>query len=248
MYLCQMEKEWFASWFDTTYYHTLYKNRNDIEAKQFVVNLIKHLELPKYYNVLDLACGKGRHSVTLNELGYKTLGVDLSPASIESASEFKQDGLSFAVHDMREVLENQSFNAIFNLFTSFGYFDGTEDNKKVLDSIHTMLEKDGILVIDFMNAIRVIDQLVDSEVKTIDDITFNITRRYDGDHIFKDIKFEDKGDSYEYTERVQALKKKDFEFLLNACNFEILRTFGDFNLSEFNAKDSDRLIIIARKK
>lgn len=243
-----MEKEWFASWFDTTYYHTLYKNRDDSEAKRFVINLIDHLKLPKTDALLDLACGKGRHSVTLNELGYDTLGVDLSPASIASASEFKKEGLSFDVHDMREVIENKSFNAIFNLFTSFGYFDGTDDNKKVLNSVHTMLENDGILVIDFMNAIRVIDRLVESEVKTIDDITFNISRNYDGNHIFKEIKFEDNGKSFEYTERVQALKKEDFEFLLNACNFEILRTFGDFNLSEFNAKDSDRLIIIARKK
>lgn len=243
-----MEKEWFTSWFDSSYYHTLYKNRDDSEAEKFIMNLIHHLKLPKTVKVLDLACGKGRHSVTLNRLGYDVLGVDLSPASIASANEYKNARLRFAIHDMREVIENESFNVIFNLFTSFGYFNGIKDNKKVLNSIHSMLSKDGVIVIDFMNAIRVIERLVESEVKTVDGIIFNISRKYDGNHICKDIKFEDNGEFFSYTERVQALKKKDFESLLTACNFEILRTFGDFNLSEFNLIDSDRLIIIAQKK
>jgi 2-polyprenyl-3-methyl-5-hydroxy-6-metoxy-1,4-benzoquinol methylase len=86
-----MEKEWFTSWFDTSYYHTLYKNRDDSEAEKFVMNLIHHLKLPKTVKVLDLACGKGRHSVTLNKLGYDVLGVDLSPASIASANQYKND-------------------------------------------------------------------------------------------------------------------------------------------------------------
>lgn len=243
-----MENEWFASWFDTSYYHTLYKNRDDAEARQFVVNLIDYLKLEKPNKVLDLACGKGRHSVTLNELGYSVLGVDLSPESIKSASESKNENLDFGVHDMREVIEGAQFGAIFNLFTSFGYFDETLDNERVLNSIHAMLENDGILVIDFMNAIRVINNLVVSELKPVDGIEFNISRRYDGNHIFKDIRFNDKGESFHFTERVQALKKADFEKLLMDCNFEILRTFGDFNLSEFNENESDRLIIIARKK
>ena len=67
-YLCTMSsKEWFAEWFDTTYYHTLYKNRNDEEAEQFISKLLSFLNLKENASVLDLACGKGRHSVTLNK-------------------------------------------------------------------------------------------------------------------------------------------------------------------------------------
>ncbi|MCH2230931.1 MAG: methyltransferase domain-containing protein [Crocinitomicaceae bacterium] len=243
-----MKNEWFASWFDTPYYHTLYKNRDEKEARQFVINLVEHLELDKPNHILDLACGRGRHSVTLNELGYNVLGVDLSAESIASASKNKSNTLNFSVHDMRTVIEGEQFGAIFNLFTSFGYFDETNDNERVLNSVHSMLASQGILVIDFMNANRVINNLVETEIKTINNITFNISRRYDGKHIFKDIKFRDCNESFHYTERVQALKKIDFEQLLSDCDFEILRTFGDFNLSEYNANSSDRLIIIARKK
>ncbi|MFN5878833.1 MAG: SAM-dependent methyltransferase, partial [Flavobacteriales bacterium] len=68
-------KEWFADWFDTPYYHILYKNRNDEEAAHFIENLIEFIQLDLGSRVLDLACGKGRHSVTLNKLGYNVLGV-----------------------------------------------------------------------------------------------------------------------------------------------------------------------------
>jgi cyclopropane fatty-acyl-phospholipid synthase-like methyltransferase len=62
-------KEWFADWFDTSYYHTLYKSRNDDEAAKFISNLLTFLELEKDSKVLDLACGKGLQSVTLNQYG-----------------------------------------------------------------------------------------------------------------------------------------------------------------------------------
>ena len=64
------QKEWFASWFDTSYYHQLYNNRNEDEAKLFISNLLDFLKLDKKAKLLDLACGKGRHAKTLNEFGY----------------------------------------------------------------------------------------------------------------------------------------------------------------------------------
>ncbi|MFN5149153.1 MAG: class I SAM-dependent methyltransferase [Flavobacteriia bacterium] len=240
-------KEWFADWFDTPYYHILYKNRNDEEAAHFIENLIEFIQLDLGSRVLDLACGKGRHSVTLNKLGYNVLGVDLSVNSIERAKPFEKEGLKFAVHDMRQVIDGEKFDAIFNLFTSFGYFDSIEDNLDVIRSIHTMLIKNGYLVIDFMNAEKVISNLVLTEVKTVDGITFNIERKYDGKHIFKNIRFEADGQIHHYTERVQALKLDDFEQLLNETGFAIIRIFGDFSLNAYDAKTSDRLIITAKK-
>lgn len=247
-YLCTMSsKEWFAEWFDTTYYHTLYKNRNDEEAEQFISKLLSFLNLKENASVLDLACGKGRHSVTLNKHGLTVLGVDLAPNSIQEARKSQKTGLSFDVHDMREVIEGKSFDAIFNLFTSFGYFDDLQDNVRVIQSMHTMLNDEGILVIDFMNASKVIANLVTKEEKEIDGIHFNIERVYDGQHIFKHIKFTDAGKDFHFTERVQALRKDDFYDLLAQNKFEIIRTFGDFSLNDFDENTSDRLIIIARK-
>lgn len=240
-------KEWFADWFDTTYYHTLYKDRNDEEASLFIANLMNYLSIENKSRILDLACGRGRHSVMLNELGYHVVGVDLSPNSISHAKKNENDSLQFEVHDMREVLESGKFDAVFNLFTSFGYFDTICDNECVIQSIHEILEKDGYLIIDFMNAVKVIDNMVAKESKTVDGITFHLERTYDDLHIFKHIRFEDKDEKFHYTERVQVLKEEHFVKLLNDNNFEIIRTFGNFSLDSFDEKNSDRLIIIAKK-
>lgn len=242
------DKQWFSSWFDTPYYHTLYKNRGEKEAKFFINTLIDHLQLAKGSKVLDLACGKGRHSITLNELGYDVVGADLSANSINEAKQFENDRLKFLEHDMREVIPQTSFEAVFNLFTSFGYFDSTSDNEKVLRSIHTMLQSNGVLIIDFLNATKVIKELVATEVKTIDGIEFKIRRSFDGTHIFKYIDFVENGKEFSFMERVQGLNILEFKRLFAQTGFELISTFGDFNLNPFYEEDSNRLIMIAQKK
>ena len=102
--------EWFAEWFDTSYYHILYQHRNDVEANAFIERLVAHLSLKPGSKVLDLACGKGRHAVMFHKLGMEVLGVDLSSNSIQIAKENSCQGLAFDVHDMREVIPNKKFD------------------------------------------------------------------------------------------------------------------------------------------
>jgi len=242
------EKAWFASWFDTDYYHLLYKNRDLSEAKLFIMNLCSDLQLAQNAKVLDLACGKGRHSKTLHSIGYQVTGADLSQNSISMAQSCSEDGLEFIVHDMREVIPNRNFDAVFNIFTSFGYFDRAEENEKVIQSVHSMLHEDGLFIIDFMNADKVIRTLQPQMEISKEGIDFHISKEYNGTHILKEIRFEDAGNSFHFTERVQALKKDDFNTLLSNNGFEILRTFGDFDLHQFDVMESDRLILIAKKR
>lgn len=241
------ERDWFEDWFDSKYYHILYKNRDDAEAKKFIYCLMKQLQLRQGMKLLDLACGKGRHSKTLQELGYNVLGVDLSKKSIADAQRWTNNSLSFKVHDMRAVIQGHSFDAIFNLFTSFGYFDSPKDNERMCFSIAKMLEPGGILVIDFMNARKVIESLVREEQKTIEGVFFDISRRYDGMHIHKDIRIADNSHHIQYKERVQALELADFHVLLEPY-FEIDHVFGSLDLKPFEVGESDRLIIIAKRK
>ena len=154
---CKSEN-WYASWFDTPYYHILYKDRNYREAQIFMDNLTHYLNLPEKAKVLDLACGKGRHSIYLNQLGYDVIGADLSENSIAEANKNANETLHFVVHDKREPFD-QKFDAIFNLFTSFGYFEKEEDDIKTLMAIKESLSEYGFAVIDFMNAQQVIDSL-----------------------------------------------------------------------------------------
>ena len=242
----QKEKEnWYSSWFDSPYYHILYKNRDTTEATLFMKNLTSFLKLEKNSRILDLACGKGRHSKTLYKLGYNVTGVDLSAASIASAKKFEQAGLHFQEHDMREPLD-QKFDAVFNLFTSFGYFEDENDNYKTIKAIVSQLKETGYGVIDFLNVEVTKAQLVNEEVKNIDGITFIIKRQLLDGYIVKNISFEDGGTPYSFTEKVKALTLEDFTGYLEKAGAKIKVIFGDYSLSPFNVNSSERLIIICK--
>ena len=235
--------KWFASWFDTPYYHILYKDRDYTEAQHFMDSLTGYLNLPEEAKILDLACGKGRHSIYLNSLGYNVTGADLSENSIAEASEFSNATLGFKVHDMREVCENK-YDAIFNLFTSFGYFDDDADNLKTLKAIHSSLNETGFACIDFMNVDYVIDNLVPEEIKTVENIDFHIKRYVKENHIYKEIKFNADGEDFHFTEKVQALRLADFEKMMEEAGIYLLDIFGNYKLQKFFKNQSERLIMI----
>lgn len=236
-------KNWYASWFDTPYYHILYKDRDYAEAQLFMDNITNYLNLPEDARILDLACGKGRHSIYLNKLGYDVTGADLSENSIREASKYANDKLHFVVHDMREPYE-EKFEAIFNLFTSFGYFENDEDNFTTLKAIHDSLSEYGLAVIDFMNVAKVIENLVPEEVKIVDDIEFHIKRFVEDNHIIKEIRFVDAAEEYCFYEKVQALTLQDFEAMMDRAGIYLLDVFGDYKLRKFDKKESERLILV----
>ena len=243
-----ISENWFETWFDTPYYHQLYRNRDEDEAREFIRNLLNFIKLKEGSKVLDLACGKGRHALQLCEAGFIVTGSDLSQNSIHRASELAKENLRFVVQDMRETMKNERYDAVLNLFTSFGYFDDTSENQKVIASVYEMLENKGLFIIDFMNVSKVLANLVKQEEKIVDGITFHIERKADTKHIYKFIRFHDNGQDHEYMERVQALTKEDFKALLKNKSFEILHTFGNYKLELFDESTSDRLILIAQKQ
>lgn len=241
-----MQKEtenWFTSWFDTPYYHILYKDRDYDEALVFMKKLTGFLELEKGQTILDLACGKGRHAISLSELGYNVTGVDLSPASILYAKNYENETLHFDVHDMCKPY-HKKFDAVFNLFTSFGYFENEQDNFRTLTAIKANLNLNGKAVIDFMNVNSIINNLVEKETKTVNKIAFHIHRYLKDGYIIKDISFRDNNENYFFTEKVKALTLENFQAYFKKADIDLLCTFGDYNLGSFDPEESPRLILI----
>ncbi len=235
--------KWYASWFDSPYYHILYKDRDYAEARHFMDNITQYLNLPDDAKILDLACGKGRHSIYLNQLGYEVTGADLSENSIEQASKHENEKLHFTVHDMREPFD-EKFDAIFNLFTSFGYFDNEEDNYKTLCAIRESLGEYGFAVIDFMNSTRVIENLVAEDSKTVEGIEFRMKRYVENGHIIKEIRFSDQGEDHFFKEKVRAFTLSDFENLMEKAGIFLLDVFGDYKLKKYHPAQSERLILV----
>ena len=241
-------ENWFVSWFNSPYYHILYKNRDESEAAAFVQRLGNHLSLPHGSKVLDLACGKGRHSAQLRKFGFEVIGIDLSDESIASAKEeFEQDGLEFYEHDMRELYWSEYFDLVVNLFTSFGYFHSVEDDQNTISSVADSMKPGGLLVIDFLNAVKVKANLVEEETKTIDGVTFDLNRSVESGIIKKQIRVVDGQVELEFEEKVDALELDDFKLYFDRAELELIETFGDYNLNPFDENESNRLIMICRK-
>ncbi|MCK5814648.1 MAG: methyltransferase domain-containing protein [Flavobacteriaceae bacterium] len=240
-------KDWFASWFDTSYYHILYKNRGQKEAQLFMTNLVAFLVLKQGESVLDLACGKGRHSLFLNSLGFDVVGADLSQNSINYANKFSNKTLRFVQHDMRETL-NSKYDAIFNLFTSFGYFEDDQEDLLVLENIKNGLKSEkSVAVIDFLNADKAIKNLVKEEVVIRNDIKFYITRSFENGFIIKKIKVVTPTETHEYFERIKYLDLKKIKSYLEKTGLQLKETFGDYDLQKFDPINSNRLILIISK-
>jgi len=231
-------------WFDSDYYHILYKHRDYSEARNFIDNIVEYLDLKKGSKILDLACGIGRHSIYLNEIGFKVVGTDKSPNNIKKAKASHNQSLSFLQMEMIDDT-NHKYDGIFNLFTSFGYVNH-DYNLKTIKNIERQLKDDGIVIVDFMNTLFVKNNLVIEETKVIDDLSFKIRRKSDGKHIYKEIKFNDQKD-YFFQEKVMDLSLNDFENYLKIHNLKIIKTFGDYNLNEFDIENSERLIMVIKK-
>mgnify|MGYP000123685651 CR=1 FL=1 len=239
---------WFKEWFNSPYYHLLYGKRDENEAGMFIHNLVDYLRPPVGSTMLDLACGKGRHSRILSELGFDVTGLDLSDNSIAEARKYTTDKLHFDVHDMRKPYRTNAFNYVFNLFTSFGYFENEEDNIRVLQSVHDGLREGGLLIQDYFNAEKVHEHFRQDETKLVRDICFSIHKEVVGERIIKTIAFDDKGKHCVFQEKVSLYGLDDFRDMYSQSGFEILAVFGDYNLGKFDKNVSDRLILISQKK
>ncbi len=244
-----MQSEWFEQWFDSPYYHLLYKNRSTEEAIYFVENVVKVLEAVPGDRLLDLACGKGRHAIAFSQLGLVVTGADLSKESIAFAKQFEHEHLHFAVHDMREVLNAGAFKFVCNLFTSFGYFKNADDNLMAAQSIYTTLQDGGRFLIDFVNrshAIRNIEAHR-SEVIEREGVTFKIERSYTDEKFIKGIEIYHSDKMLRFEESVNSFTQVQMKALFVSAGFTFVKQFGSYSLEEYDENNSPRMILLFQK-
>lgn len=241
---------WFEDWFDSPLYERLYANRDEEEARQLIELLEKTLDLGNCSSILDLGCGRGRHAINLAKRGYEVTGIDLSEEAIKTArAKARKEGLEnirFLLRDMRRPLP-ETFDAIVNLFTTFGYFERDEENTQVLDSIAEMLRPGGVFVLDYMNSERVRKSFKPNDHGHFRDIEFKVDRYVKDGAIIKEIEFS--GGPIDgvrtYSEHVKLYGLEWFKRELGKRNLKIDQLYGDYLGNEFEASSSPRLMIVS---
>ncbi len=242
-------KPWFINWFNSPYYHQLYFKRDEAEAATFINKLIDYLDPAPGSFMLDMACGRGRHSRQLASKGFDVTGIDLSADSIVEARINESESLHFFVHDMRLPFWMNYFDYAFNFFTSFGYFNTRREHENSIRTIAQSLKPNGIFVIDFLNVHYEEDHLVHTSEFKIDAVTYSITKWFDETHFYKKIIVEDEllKNPVEYLEKVAKFTLGDFTEMLAYHQQQVQEVFGDYNFNSYHIKNSPRMILIAKK-
>lgn len=242
---------WFEDWFDSPLYELLYAYRNEEEANKLAAFIEKQIPKEHYPCLVDVGCGRGRHSISLAERGYRVTGFDLSPMAIDKAKTIAKDRgqqqIEFIVNDMRTPLPD-TFDAAVNLFTTFGYFLDEDQNVQVLKSIRSMLRLNGLLLIDFLNAEKVERNLVPNESGSNNGIRYSINRHIEDGFVYKKIEFD--GPPLDkprvYTERVKLFDENWFRKSLKESGFKPVDIWGNYSGDLFDAIHSPRLIILSK--
>lgn len=240
---------WFTNWFSSHYYHLLYKHRNNDEANFFIDNLMNFLNPMQASKMLDVACGKGRHSIALASKNFDVTGIDIAFPSIEDAKNNEHNFLHFFQHDMRLPFWINYFDYAFNFFTSFGYFKTKREHNNALRTIAQSLKYKGIFVIDYLNVANVKNSLQPLSTTVIDNVVFNITRWQDDDYFFKKIEVKENDQIKTiHTEQVAKFTLQDFEEMFAKQHLQIKHVFGNYQLGSYVKNESPRLIIVAQKQ
>jgi SAM-dependent methyltransferase len=202
--------------------------------------------------VLDLACGPGRHTLPLLRNGCKVTAVDTSPFLMNDLMQ-RLDAESLqadVVHaDMRSFRRDNSFDLAVCLWSSFGYFEAPEDDRKVLTNIFNSLRDNGQFIIDTVGKEYMLRQLEPVHVREFDDggVLFERPQLVNNcSRIINDWTLVRDGEVFRTSFSHTVYSAVELQDRLFAAGFTSVAVYGDLGGSEFDA-DSDRLVVVAGK-
>jgi SAM-dependent methyltransferase len=171
---------WYESFFGQDYLDVYGYQFTDERARKETEFAARALDLQPGQRVLDLCCGQGRHAVLLASLGLDVTGLDLSEqylALTRAAAETHHVSLETVHADMREIPYEAHFDAVVNMFSSFGYLESEAEDARVLDSIFRALKPGGRVLLDLLNRDWVVDNYVQNDWHRGDDGTLYLEHR-----------------------------------------------------------------------
>lgn len=237
--------EWFEQWFGEEYLK-LYPHRDEHDAAD-AVSLISDTVAIADRQVLDLACGPGRHAKQLREVGANVVGFDLSMPLLSRARHRTSPPLFVVRGDMRYLpFRARTFEVVINLFTSFGYFSDDGQHDAVLAQVATVLEQNGTFVLDYFNSTALLANLVPREERAIGSQHVVIERRFTEDRRFvlKEMHLMD--DGRRFVEKVRLFTPCELQDMINKAGLTIQARFGDYDGSRFS-DESPRVIFFAER-
>jgi SAM-dependent methyltransferase len=242
--------EWWQNYFDSSYLE-----RYMFEAERTVaeVTMLRNLLPDVPADVLDLACGQGRHAIALARSGYTVVGLDASDyllAQARSAVGDEELPLDFVLGDMRSIPYVACFDAVINMFTAFGYFREEDENQRVIEGVARALKPGGRLVMELAHRDRVVSTFREADWYELDDGTVVWERRYfdpvKGTSLVIDRWRRPDGTEDERHHQIRLYTATELAVMLHKAGLRTNAWYGSFELHAFTPA-SPRMIVVAEK-
>jgi SAM-dependent methyltransferase len=218
-------------------------------APQDVEHAIAMMKLEPGARICDLCCGIGRHSLELARRGFEVTSVDRTAHYLDQAkTKASAEGLDieFVHQDARDFRRPDSFDAVINLFTSFGYFKEPGENIAVLENINASLKPSGKLIMELMGKEVLARIFQERDWWQEDDIILLEERKVGKNWEFIEarwILFKD-GQKHEQTFSTMLYSAVELIEMLSRCGFREMETFGGLDGSSYD-RNANRLTVLA---
>jgi SAM-dependent methyltransferase len=245
-------REWFKHFFDASYVAALREEKPLRHTRLEVAFVLRSLRLPAGARILDVPCGYGRHAALLARRGFRVVGVDLSRAMLAEARDRFTEGprLRFRRGDMRRLAFREEFDAVINLYTSFGYFTPAQ-NVTTLRRMARALRPGGRLLVDHR------DPVYDAALPRR--LWYRTGKRrfvFEERHFDRRTRMTDStrlivtaGERWvaQKTLRFQEYSLPQWRRTLRSVGLRFLRAYGGYDGRPFRAGSTGRLIVLAEK-
>lgn len=229
----------------------LANRRLDASAGEQVEQIERLLGLEKGERVLDLCCGHGRHSLALADRGYAVTGVDRTARYIAAAR--REAGArnlraEFVVSDMREYCQPDAYDAVLNLFGSFGYFADEADDRRVVENMYASLKPGGHLLIETAGKEILARGFPEREWSEVDDTLLLSEKRVAGHWERMETRWiAVRGpERIEHRVSIRCYSAVELSALLRACGFPEVRVYGALQGAPYDQR-AERLVVVGRK-
>jgi 2-polyprenyl-3-methyl-5-hydroxy-6-metoxy-1,4-benzoquinol methylase len=244
--------DWFDGFFEGSWLDEIALHAPAERTEQQVAFLLDQFDDAPGRRLLDLACGHGRIALPLARAGWQVTGLDLSERSLALAREAAEsEGLQidWAHGDMREPPPGP-FDAVVNVFTSFGYFEDEAENQRVLDAVAAALVPEGLFLIDTLNLLGLVKRYRERSWEwTETGAIFLQEHQFDvlaGRNLARWTFVREDGSRSEILHSVRTYTPHELAVMLEQAGLEITGSWGDFEGGQLGF-DSPRVIVLARK-
>lgn len=245
--------DWFAeeSFWETSFPFMFGEQK--FEAASGEVEHLLDLSGVRRGTVLDLASGPGRHAVALSKSGFGVTGVDLSGFLLDKARAHATDEgveVEWVQQSMLEFVRPDAFDLALCLYTSFGFFETDEDNRRVLANVYESLRPGGTFVLDVMGKETLAHIFEPAGVTVVPGAgTWFSRRSFSAEFTRMDNEWTfllESGAVKQFAVRHWIYSAQELRLMLRDAGFSTIDLHGDFDGRPYDLT-SRRLIAVARR-